>query len=214
MKSFILCSSICSALFATNLLAHSVATTAPQPKANLADLINTDLTPILITPILVNPGNEFDNLQPTIGVVSEEVARQRLRTYSVDQINSLKRVGYQYQINAVVDGVATDLEIDGLLGAVKNKATQLVIRPPFPTYERVMNFGEAIVAPELLSITDKQDMTYLNYKVRFYPGTNTYLGYNLDDGFMYIYNPDKFGNTIQPLAPVSSYLSDAVKEGF
>lgn len=200
MKSYILCSGIWLVLMTANVFGHSV--THQQPRVNLSDTS------------VINPNDEFANLQPTIGVVSEDVAKQRLITYGIDKINDFKRVGNTYQISAIVDGVSTELEIDGLLGAVKNKATQLVIRPPFPNYERVMNWGEAIVAPDLLSVTDKQVFDFPPFKVRFYPSSKTYLGYNLDDGFIYIYNPDMFGSGIKQLEPLSNYLPAAFQEGF
>ena len=74
-----------------------------------------------------------------------------------------------------------------------------------------MNWGEAVAAPKLLSVKNKQILEIAPYKVRFYPSSNTYLGYNTADGNMYI----KINNgDILLLGPLSRYLSSARIDGF
>lgn len=188
MKSYILCFSIFLVLISSNGLAHDEFLDAE-------DLLN-------------------DNLQPRIGVMSEEVAAQLVLTYGVGKISEAKQVGDTYQIKTLVDDVQTNIEIDRLGGIVRDKTTQLTLRPPFTDYDRVMNWGEAIVAPDLLPTMDKQVFDYPPYKVRYYPVSNTYLGYNTEDKWMYIYSPKLFGDEIKPLAPLSSFLPSVHQEGF
>ncbi|MFI3135561.1 MAG: VWA domain-containing protein [Methylococcaceae bacterium] len=81
-------------------------------------------------------------------------------------------------------------------------------------YERVMNWGEAVVAPAILPVKGKQSLDIAPYKVRYYPQTKTYLGYNPLDGNMYIYNPDIYGKEVLLLGPLSGYLTAAKQDGF
>ncbi len=78
-------------------------------------------------------------------------------------------------------------------------------------YDRVMNWGEAVVAPGLLPVKGKQLMDISSYKVRYYPQTDTYLGYNTTDGNLYI----KLGSQeVSLLGPLSNYLTSAKNDGF
>jgi len=96
--------------------------------------------------------------------------------------------------------------------------TQVLVKPALEDYKRVMNWGEAMFAQlnnqPLLVGFDKQDMDIPPYKVRFYPSSNTYLGFNPTDGKMYVYNPTIFGAGVVPVGEMSSFLVEAKKAEF
>ncbi len=96
--------------------------------------------------------------------------------------------------------------------------TQVLVKPVLEDYKRVMNWGEAMFAQlnnqPLLVGFDKQDMDIPPYKVRFYPSSNTYLGFNPNDGKMYVYNPNIFGADILSVGEMSSFLIEAQKAEF
>jgi hypothetical protein len=215
MKSYSLSTGICMVLISANVLAHaSNAQSRMNLAATVGNIQNISVVSVPTTAPVLDQELLNGNVQPTIGVMSDDVAKQRLKTYGIDNVSDFQRIGNNYQIQAIVDGVQTDIQINGLRGILKNQLTQTAIRPPFADYERVMNWGESIVDPELLSFTDKQIFDYPPYKVRYYPSTNTYLGFNPNDGMLYIYNPNRFGSEILPLEPLSNYLSSALQEGF
>lgn len=81
-------------------------------------------------------------------------------------------------------------------------------------FERVMNWGEAVVAPKLLVVKGKQSMNLAPYNVRYYPQTKTYLGFNPTDGNLYIYNTEIYGSNVVLLGPLAGYLSNAKQDGF
>ena len=96
--------------------------------------------------------------------------------------------------------------------------TQVLVKPTLEDYKRVMNWGESMFAQlnnqPLLVGFDKQEIDISPYKVRFYPLSNTYLGFNPNDGKMYVYNPTIFGAGIIPVGEMSIFLIEAKKAGF
>jgi hypothetical protein len=120
---------------------------------------------------------------------------------------------------AAPDGsVPSDTEIPVTDKFERVAQTQVLVKPILEDYERVMNWGEAIVAQldnqPLLVAFDKQEMDIPPYKVRFYPLSNTYLGFNPTDGNIYAYNPALFGADIIFVGEMSFFLTEARKAGF
>jgi hypothetical protein len=95
---------------------------------------------------------------------------------------------------------------------------QVIVKPALQNHERVMNWAEAMFAQlngqPLLVGFDKQEMDIPPYKVRFYPSSNTYLGFNPNDGKMYVYNPMIFGAGVVPVGDMSGFLTEAQKAEF
>jgi hypothetical protein len=96
------------------------------------------------------------SLQPRIGVVSETVARQKLKTYGVTKVQEVKLVGNQYLIKAVYEGKPMDLEMNAESGflAEKGASVQLPIAPSvksqiIDSYQLKLDCQE-LVKPELI----------------------------------------------------------------
>jgi calcium-activated chloride channel regulator 3/4 len=79
-------------------------------------------------------------------------------------------------------------------------------------YKRMMNWGEAVVAPTLLPERGKQEFDFPPYKGRFYPSTGIYLAYNTQDGNLYLL--DQAVGSPQNLGTLANYLSQASSAGF
>jgi len=96
--------------------------------------------------------------------------------------------------------------------------TQVLVKPILENYQRVMNWGESMFAQlngQLLLVGfDKQEMDIPPYKVRFYPSSNTYLGFNPNDGQMYIYNPAIFGLDVTSVGEMTDFLEVAQQAEF
>ena len=67
--------------------------------------------------------------EPRIGQVSEEVAREKLKTYGVTNVKSLRRVGDHYQIEAELDGKTQELEMHTLSGLLRRKGETATLAP-------------------------------------------------------------------------------------
>jgi len=80
-------------------------------------------------------------------------------------------------------------------------------------WQRVMNWAESVF-PDFFPASGKQEMTLAPYQVRFYPNSNTYLGFNPTDNRFYGYNPDVFGEGIHPFGLLDEYLPGAQAAGF
>jgi len=80
-------------------------------------------------------------------------------------------------------------------------------------YDRVMDWAEVSVAPELLA-GSYQVMQIDGYKVRYYSETDTYLGYKPADNNMYIYNYALYGSNIELLGSLDEFLPQAIEAGF
>jgi hypothetical protein len=80
-------------------------------------------------------------------------------------------------------------------------------------WQRVMNWAESTF-PELFPAQGKQEMNIAPYQVRYYPGSDTYLGFNPADTRFYGYNPALFGADILSFGLLSEYLPAAQSAGF
>ena len=135
---------------------------------------------------------------------------------NLDNKGQVTNLGATYAVNNGPGNFANPLNIkftrvattDVVATEVTQGATTL------SDYERVMNWGEAVVAPQILPVKGKQILTIAPYKVRFYPQSNTYLGFNPADGNLYIYNPAIYGKDIVLLGPLATYLTAAKQDGF
>jgi hypothetical protein len=81
-------------------------------------------------------------------------------------------------------------------------------------YDRVMNWGEAKVYPALLATEGRKIMQIEGYKVRYYPATQTYLGYKPGDNNIYIYNIERYGDKITLVDSLPNLLTKATQDGF
>jgi len=87
-------------------------------------------------------------------------------------------------------------------------------KPGQGDWGRVMNWLQATF-PHLFPVAGMQPMTIAPFEVRFYPSTQTYLGYHLGEGRFYAYSPSLLGSPdVQPLGLLSEYLAHAVAAGF
>lgn len=109
----------------------------------------------------------------------------------------------------------------GLLNKVTEKfervaQTQVLVKPNLASYQQVMNWAEAVY-PNFFANVDVQELEVKPYKVRYYPLTNSYLGYNPDDGNVYVYSPTSlFGENagIIPVGSLNNFLEPAKQAGF
>jgi hypothetical protein len=74
-----------------------------------------------------------------------------------------------------------------------------------PDWQRVMNWAE-VIYPELFPLQDKQAMQIEPYEVRYYPGSDTYVGYNPNDNYFYGYNPAQWGDEIIKFGSLAEYM--------
>ncbi|MCP4698235.1 MAG: hypothetical protein GY862_15485 [Gammaproteobacteria bacterium] len=79
--------------------------------------------------------------------------------------------------------------------------------PPVDTrdWEQVMDLAESLY-PDLLPTQNRQDTETPLYKVRFYPESNSYLGFNLEDGRFYAYNTTLWDENVQAFGLLNEYL--------
>jgi len=73
-------------------------------------------------------------------------------------------------------------------------------------WQRVLNWAETLY-PELFPAKDKQEHTFSPYLVRYYPATDTYLGYNPEDTHFYGYNVRIWGKNIVRFDTLAAYLA-------
>ncbi|MCP4699153.1 MAG: hypothetical protein GY862_20215, partial [Gammaproteobacteria bacterium] len=86
--------------------------------------------------------------------------------------------------------------------------------PVVEDYIRVLNWAE-ITYPELLNTINKQEIDYYPpYKARYYPLTEIYIAYNLDDQMFYGYSLDLWGDQIKLLASLADLLLLVQADGF
>lgn len=80
-------------------------------------------------------------------------------------------------------------------------------------WQRVMNWAEVLL-PEIFPVANRQTLIIASFKVRHYPQTNSYLGYNPDDEHFYVYNPEVWGEEVVQVGNLADYLPQAEAEGF
>lgn len=80
-------------------------------------------------------------------------------------------------------------------------------------FYRVLNWAESNY-PMLFKASHKQSKTLVPNSTRFYPETNTYLGYNFEDDFFYGINPAIWGEPMRKFGGLGDYLNLAVQAGF
>ncbi len=89
--------------------------------------------------------------------------------------------------------------------AVFNPTIKL-ISPEIPNnYTLAMNWAE-IRFPDFFPAEHRVESEITPFLVRYYPETNTYLGYNYIDTRFYGYNPDLWGGILQPFGLLGEYL--------
>lgn len=108
--------------------------------------------------------------------------------------------GYLYLLNSSDDNCATS---GNVLIEIGNACD----------YQRVMNWAESIWL-DLFAQQNKQELSIEPFQVRFYPATNIYLGYNIQDNRFYGYNLALWGPNIVPFGLLSEYLPMAQASGF
>jgi hypothetical protein len=67
--------------------------------------------------------------EPRIGQVSEEVVRQKLKTYGITNVREIRRVGNQLEIQGELDGKPVQLEMHSLTGVLREKGTEVPVTP-------------------------------------------------------------------------------------
>lgn len=77
---------------------------------------------------LAHNGNPRVETKPNIGVMSEEVVRERFATYG-HKVISLIREGDSYVIRAEVNGKEMNLELHSLTGAIKQNGVPFTLEP-------------------------------------------------------------------------------------
>jgi hypothetical protein len=85
--------------------------------------------------------------QPIIGVISDEVARQRLRAAGIDQVAVVKREGDRIILRGAIDGQRVTLQMNALNGNVvdpRHPARRIVIPRTAP--DRVA--GPQVTVPQ------------------------------------------------------------------
>jgi len=89
-----------------------------------------------------------------------------------------------------------------------------VFEPSLPDWQRVMNWAESVF-PEFFPSISRQSLEIPPaFQVRYYSGSNTYLGYNMQDGFFYGYSPAFWGMSVQKFGALNEYLPSAKLAGF
>ncbi len=94
--------------------------------------------------------------------------------------------------------------------------TQVLVKPSLESYQQVMNWAEAVY-PTFFANVDVQESEIKPYKVRYYPLTNSYLGYNPEDGNVYVYSPTNlFGVNagVLSVGSLNNFLEGAKQAGF
>ncbi len=87
------------------------------------------LIPLVCASALAYGGEAPANIHPTIGQVSEEVAREKLKSYGITNVQKLQRVGNHFEIQAEHEGKPVELHMDGLSGHLRDKRTGVAIAP-------------------------------------------------------------------------------------
>ncbi|MEY3220334.1 MAG: hypothetical protein RIT27_1691 [Pseudomonadota bacterium] len=82
-----------------------------------------------------------------------------------------------------------------------------------PSYLRVFDWIERDFAT-MFSSTNNQKMDIMPFKVKYYPLTEIYLGYNIQDDWFYGYSLTLWGEKITPLMSISGLLPILEKAGF
>lgn len=189
------------------------------------------ITDIKTTGVVYKPDNSSENLTfRDDGISPDNTAQDGFYTASVNaklegeyfaqiHYDNLANTGKYTTKGAALIPDKNGNVPDDSINPVNSKFTRVTLaefmaQASLADYERVMNWGEAVVAPDLLVIKGKKSLDYLTYKVRYYPQTNTYLGYNTTDGKLYIYSPDSSNKAITPLDAVANYLPLAKRDGF
>lgn len=78
---------------------------------------------------------------------------------------------------------------------------------------RVLNWAESNY-PTLFKASNKQSKNVKTTSTRFYPETNSYLGYNTDGDYFYGANPAIWGEQTIKFGQLADYLSLAIQAGF
>jgi len=94
-----------------------------------------------------------------------------------------------------------------------NLLSALEEKTPQEDWQRVMNWAESSFV-DLFPTAGKQFIESPPYLARYYPGTDTYLGYNPQDNRFYGYSPKLWGTEIMSFGLLSEYLPSAVQAGF
>lgn len=90
------------------------------------------------------------------------------------------------------------MAIDENLMFVSSPFLPLIILQ-YPHHERVMDWLESVY-PKIFDPRELIITTIPPYQVRYYPASNTYLGYHSQNNGFYAYNPVLWGSDIIPLA--------------
>ncbi len=80
-------------------------------------------------------------------------------------------------------------------------------------WQRAMNWAESLFV-DLFPSDGKQVIEHPLYMARYYPGTDTYLGYNPQDNRFYGYSPKLWGTEIMSFGQLPEYLPSAIQAGF
>ena len=75
------------------------------------------------------PTARDQEFRPRVGVVSEEVARQKIARYGITSVRSFALVNGTYQIEAERDGRPVNLEMDNTRGILKERGQVLALTP-------------------------------------------------------------------------------------
>lgn len=66
-------------------------------------------------------------LQPRLGVMSEEVVREKFRSYGIEP-SELKRVKNGYTVYAHIEGNLVEFQVDNITGAIKRRGESVRLR--------------------------------------------------------------------------------------
>jgi len=99
-----------------------------------------------------------ETVKPRIGVMSELVAKQKLATYGITNVNQLRLEGDRYVIQATYDNKPVQLEMHSQTGLLSEKGSRVPLQVAPSVQERVIRNHfiqldrQQLIRPERLRI--------------------------------------------------------------